>query len=127
MAIIGNAAHALHPVAGQGLNLALRDIADLAEQIASAAKDQGDVGSPGLLNAYAAIRQKDTTRTIQCTDSLVKLFSNQNFLLGHARAAGLTIVDRIVPLRTLLAKQSMGLASQSSRLARGLPLLKESL
>lgn len=127
LAIIGNAAHALHPVAGQGLNLALRDIADLAEQIARAAKDQGDVGSPGLLNAYAAIRQKDTTRTIQYTDSLVKLFSNQNFLLGHARAAGLTIVDRLVPLRTLLAKQSMGLTSQPSRLARGLPLLKESL
>ena len=127
IAIIGNAAHALHPVAGQGLNLALRDIADLAEQIASAARVQEDVGSPGLLNAYAAIRQKDTTRTIQYTDSLVKLFSNQNFLLGHARAAGLTIVDRLVPLRTLLAKQSMGLTSQPSRLARGLPLLKESL
>ena len=115
LAIIGNAAHALHPVAGQGLNLALRDIADLAEQIASAARDQEDVGSIELLNAYAAIRQKDTMRTIQYTDSLVKLFSNQNFLLGHARAAGLTIVDRLVPLRTLLAKQSMGLTSQPSR------------
>jgi 2-octaprenyl-6-methoxyphenol hydroxylase len=127
LAIIGNAAHALHPVAGQGLNLALRDIAELAEQIAVAVKDDKDVGSAELLNAYAGIRQKDTARTIKYTDSLVKLFSNQNFLLGHARAAGLTLVDRLVPLRTLLAKQSMGLASRPSRLARGLPLLKESL
>ena len=125
LAIIGNAAHTLHPVAGQGLNLALRDIADLAEQIAHAAKHQEDVGSSELLNTYARVRQKDTARTIQYTDSLVKLFSNQNFLVGHARAAGLTIIDRLTPFRTLLARQSMGLASQSSRLARGLPLLKE--
>lgn len=125
VAIIGNAAHSLHPVAGQGLNLALRDIADLAEQVATAVKSGGDVGLDVLLTAYAAMRQKDTTRTIQYTDSLVKLFSNQHFLLGHARAAGLTIVDRLPLLRTVLAKQSMGLANRQSRLARGLPLFKE--
>lgn len=127
LAIIGNAAHALHPVAGQGLNLALRDIADLAEQIAIAVTAGEDVGAAELLNAYTAARKQDTTRTIQYTDSLVKLFSNENFLLGHARAAGLTLVDRLLPLRSLLAKQSMGLARRQSRLARGLPLLKEQI
>ena len=125
LAIIGNAAHALHPVAGQGLNLALRDIADLAEQVADAAKAGEDVGTASLLSAYAAARQQDTTRTIQYTDSLVKIFSSENFLLGHARAAGLTMVDRVSTLRNLLAKQSMGLANRQSRLSRGLPLLKE--
>ena len=126
LAIIGNAAHSLHPVAGQGLNLALRDIADLAEQVADAVANGKDIGSTGLLTAYAEARQKDTSRTIQYTDSLVKVFSNENLLLGHARAVGLTIVDRLKPLRTLLAKQSMGLANRQSRLSRGLPLLKES-
>lgn len=126
LAIIGNAAHSLHPVAGQGLNLALRDIADLADQIAAAVKLDKDIGSVEILNAYAAMRQKDTSRTIQYTDSLVKLFSNDGFLLGHARAAGLTLVDRLLPLRSLLAQQSMGLVNRQSRLARGLPLLKGS-
>ena len=125
LAIIGNAAHSLHPVAGQGLNLALRDIADLADKVAGAVTEGQDLGSVEVLSAYAEMRQKDTTHTIQYTDSLVKLFSNDNFLLGHARAAGLTIVDRLLPLRSLLAKQSMGLANRQSRLARGLPLLKE--
>lgn len=125
VAIVGNAAHALHPVAGQGLNLALRDIADLAGQVADSLSRSEDIGSAKLLNAYAAMRDKDTTRTIQYTDSLVKIFSNDNFLVGHTRAVGLTAIDRLLPLRTLLAKQSMGLANRQSRLSRGLSLLKE--
>ena len=127
VAVIGNAAHALHPVAGQGLNLALRDVADLAGQIAEAVVQERDVGDPTLLNAYAALRKGDTSQTIRYTDSLIKLFSNNQFLLGHARAAGLMLVDRLPPFRKLLAKQSMGLAHRQSRLARGLPLLKEQL
>ena len=127
VAVIGNAAHALHPVAGQGLNLALRDIADLAGQIAEAVEQERDLGGPALLDAYAAQRKDDTRRTVRYTDSLVKLFSNDQFLLGHARAVGLMMVDRLPPFRRLLAKQSMGLTHRQSRLARGLPLLKERL
>jgi len=123
-AVIGNAAHALHPVAGQGLNLALRDIADLAEQVAMAAEAGTDTGSPALLNVYEAQRSADTQRTVQYTHSLVKLFSNEQAALGHARAAGLMLVDRVPFLRNKLARQSMGLGSCHSRLARGLPLLK---
>ena len=125
LAIIGNAAHSLHPVAGQGLNLALRDIADLAGQVANTLSEGRDIGSPETLITYAEMREKDTARTIKYTDSLVKIFSNESFLLGHARAAGLTVVDRLLPLRGLLARQSMGLVNQPSRLARGLPLLKD--
>ena len=127
IAVIGNAAHALHPVAGQGLNLALRDIADLAEQIAEAVQSSEDIGGHNLLNNYEAQRKGDTSRTIRYTDSLVKLFSNDQFLLGHARAVGLMMVDRLPPFRRLLAKQSMGMTHRQSRLSRGLPLLKERL
>ena len=111
--------------AGQGLNLALRDIADLADKIAEAVAQKSDVGGSELLSAYATQRQADTSRTIRYTDSLVKLFSNDQFLLGHARAVGLMMIDRLPPFRKLLAKQSMGLAHRKSRLARGLPLFEE--
>ncbi|PWR00086.1 2-octaprenyl-6-methoxyphenyl hydroxylase [Leucothrix pacifica] len=127
VAVIGNAAHALHPVAGQGLNLALRDIADLASQIAESMLGDDDLGSAKLLDAYATHRKNDTNRTIRYTDSLVKIFSNDQFLLGHARAVGLMMVDRLPPLRRLLAKQSMGMTHRQSRLSRGLPLLEKQL
>ncbi|PWQ94566.1 2-octaprenyl-6-methoxyphenyl hydroxylase [Leucothrix arctica] len=127
VAIVGNAAHALHPVAGQGLNLALRDVADLAEQVAQALDNDQDIGSMSVLHEYAEQRQSDTQATVRYTDSLVKLFSNDNFLLGHARAVGLMAVDRLPLFRQLLAKQSMGLTHRKSRLSRGLPLLKEPL
>jgi len=124
VAIVGNAAHALHPVAGQGLNLALRDIADLAEQVSQALENGQDIGSMNVLHDYAELRQSDTQTTVRYTDSLVKLFSNDNFFLGHARAVGLMAVDRLPLFRQVLAKQSMGLSHRKSRLSRGLPLLK---
>ncbi len=117
--IIGNASHTMHPVAGQGLNLALRDIAVLADLIA---KHIDDVGADELLQAYESQRTGDVKTTVRYTDSLVKLFSNDNFLLGHARAGGLLAVDRISPLRKLFTRQSMGVNYRQSRLARGLKL-----
>ncbi len=117
--IIGNASHTMHPVAGQGLNLALRDIAVLADLIA---KNINDLGSNALLQAYESQRAGDVKNTVRYTDSLVKLFSNDNFLLGHARAGGLLAVDRISPLRKLFTRQSMGVNYRQSRLARGLKL-----
>ena len=117
--IIGNASHTMHPVAGQGLNLALRDIAVLADLIA---KHIDNVGADELLQAYESQRAGDVKTTVRYTDSLVKLFSNDNFLLGHARAGGLLAVDRISPLRKLFTRQSMGVNYRQSRLARGLKL-----
>ncbi len=117
--IIGNASHTMHPVAGQGLNLALRDIADLADLIA---ENQHDVGSESLLQAYDEKRKGDLKTTIRYTDSLVRLFSNDNFFLGHARAGGLLAVDRFSPMRKWITRQSMGIKYRQSRLARGLAL-----
>ncbi len=117
--IIGNASHTMHPVAGQGLNLALRDIAVLADLIA---KNSDNLGSAELLQQYETQRAGDVKTTVRYTDSLVRLFSNDNFLLGHARAGGLLAVDRFPPLRKLFTRQSMGVNYRQSRLARGLSL-----
>ncbi len=116
--IIGNAAHTLHPVAGQGYNLALRDVAELAELIVKA----DDPGHQLLLAEYHAKRYKDMRRVYRMTDSLVKIFSNQFSLLGHARSMGLICVDLMPGLRSLLARHSMGLVGRMNKLQRRLPL-----
>ena len=118
--IIGNASHTMHPVAGQGLNLALRDIAVLADLIVQ--QNPAQLGDATMMKAYEDQRAGDVKTTVRYTDTLVKLFSNDNFLLGHARAGGLLAVDRLSPLRKLFTKQSMGVNYRQSRLARGLAL-----
>ena len=118
--LIGNAAHTLHPVAGQGLNLGLRDVAVLAELLWQAAHDGHDPGSPALLERFAAWRRDDLRFTAGYTDFLVRLFSNPWPPLGHARACGLIAVDRLAPLRHALARRNMGLAGRQPLLGRGL-------
>ena len=116
--VMGNAAHALHPVAGQGYNLALRDVAELAELIVSA----DDPGNELLLAEYYASRFNDMQRVHTITDTLVKLFSNNISVVGHARAMGLICVNLIAPIRTLMARQSMGMLGRMSKLQRRLSL-----
>lgn len=124
--IIGNASHTLHPVAGQGLNLALRDVAVLTDLIAnlmSKSKADANINDiDALLVAYEEMREGDLKGTIKYTDSLVRLFSNDQALLGHARAGSLLAVDRLPPLRKWLTNKSMGINYRQSRLARGLAL-----
>ncbi|MCW9014708.1 MAG: 2-octaprenyl-6-methoxyphenyl hydroxylase [Gammaproteobacteria bacterium] len=118
VAIIGNAAHALHPVSGQGYNLALRDAAEIAELIATA----DDPGHALLLAEYEASRRKDMLRVYQLTDTLVKIFSNKFTPLAHARAAGLIMLDLLPSLRHLMARQSMGLLGRMGKMMRRIPL-----
>ncbi len=98
---IGNAAQTLHPVAGQGFNLALRDIFELARALA----DAQDPGSPELLARYDAARRPDRYGAMRFTDTLVHLFSNDNFLLRHARGAGLLALDLLPPVRHFVARR----------------------
>lgn len=120
--VIGNASHALHPVTGQGLNLGLRDVAQLAELLAEAAHEGSDPGAAELLARYEALRKPDQQAVVRYTDTLVRVFSNDFAPLAHARAVGLMAVDRIAPLRHWNARQGMGMRQRQTRLARGLGL-----
>jgi 2-octaprenyl-6-methoxyphenol hydroxylase len=123
--LIGNAAQALHPVAGQGFNLGLRDAAMLAEVVANAEVLTGgrrDVGSPELLNRFATWRAGDRGGVIRFTDGLVKLFSDTRPGMGVLRNLGLLLFDLSPPAKSALARVSAGFAGPTPRLARGLPL-----
>lgn len=117
--LIGNAAHSLHPIAGQGFNLGLRDVAALADVLANNADDCGD---QRLLHDYAQWRQQDQDDVISNTSSLVSLFSNNNSLLGHFRGTALTLIDLAPTAKHWLAKKSMGLDKKQPRLSRGISL-----
>ena len=99
---LGNAAQTLHPVAGQGFNLALRDVAVLARRLRDHAGDPGDAA---LLARYAAARRLDRGGTIAFTDSLIRLFGSDHPLLRHARGAGLALLDLLPPVRSFLARR----------------------
>jgi 2-octaprenyl-6-methoxyphenol hydroxylase len=119
-AVVGNAAQALHPVAGQGFNLALRDLAMLAELIA----EGGDPGAPALLDRYAKWRAPDREAVIRFTDTLVRGFGLPLGPLRHARGQGLALFDLLRPVKREFARRTMGLAGRQPRLVRGLPLVR---
>ncbi len=119
-AILGNAAQSLHPVAGQGFNLALRDVAMLAELLADAAG--GDPGGPALLARYGDWRAPDRSAVIRFTDSLVRGFGLDIAPLALARGQGLLLFDLLRPVKHEFARRTMGLSGRQPRLVRGLPL-----
>ena len=116
--LIGNAAQALHPVAGQGFNLGLRDAAMLAEVIANAPED--DVGTPELLQRFAQWRAADRGGVVGFTDGLVKLFGSSRPGVGILRNLGLLMFDLAPPAKSALARVSAGFGGPTPRLARGL-------
>lgn len=122
LALIGNAAHSVHPVAGQGFNLALRDVAALAETVVEAARRGEDIGGLPVLQRYAQWRHRDACATQGFTHLLVRLFANEAWPLAAARTLGLLAVDRLPPLKRRLLRMTSGLAGRLPRLARGLPL-----
>lgn len=110
--IVGNAVHQLHPVAGQGFNLGLRDVMQLAGMLAERQRAGEDIGAAVFLADYAACRIRDHERVIGFTDNIVRLFSNDWPPLAAARNIGLTLLDHLPPAKAYLARHAMGLAER---------------
>ena len=108
MALVGNASHTIHPIAGQGFNLGVRDVQQLAELISEAITNEQDIGNFTLLNQYQQQRQSDQKQVITLTDSLVTLFSNQLPPLVMGRNIGLKVLNYISPLKKALVNKTMG-------------------
>ncbi len=121
VALVGNAAHTLHPVAGQGFNLGLRDVAELADLLVTAQVTGRDPGGPAVLNGYRERRGPDQRNVALVTDSLARLFVNPFPPVRAARDAGMLALDLIPGARHALAQRFMGLGGRLPRLARGLP------
>jgi 2-octaprenyl-6-methoxyphenol hydroxylase len=123
LAVVGNAAQGLHPIAGQGFNLGLRDAMSLAEVIADRrVAGTTDAGDAALLHDYADWRATDRRRIVAFTDGLVRVFSNPLGALRGLRSLGLLAFDVLPPAKSALARLSVGAAERVPRLARGVPL-----
>jgi 2-octaprenyl-6-methoxyphenol hydroxylase len=122
LVLIGDAAHGMHPIAGQGLNMGLRDVAALAEVLVDAYRLGLDIGDEATLERYACWRRFDNTTMLAATDGLNRLFSNNFAPLRLARDAGLAAVDAIPPLKKLFMRHAMGVVGDLPRLLRGQPL-----
>ena len=118
-ALIGDAAHAIHPIAGQGLNLGLKDAAALAEVIVEARRLGEDWGSELVLDRYARWRRFDAAALAAATDVFTRLFSNDDPLARLVRGAGLALVNRLAPARRLFVREAAGLLGDTPKLLRG--------
>ena len=119
LALIGDAAHIIHPIAGQGLNMGLRDVAALAEAIADAARLGLDIGAADVLERYQRWRRFDTMTMGVATDGLNRLFSNHSDVLRLARDIGLGLVERMPALKRVFIREAAGFTGEVPRLLKG--------
>lgn len=122
VALVGDAAHGVHPIAGQGLNLGLRDVAALAQTVIEAHRRGEDIGSPTTLDAYQRWRRFDSTALALGMDTVNRLFSNDNPILRAGRDLGLGIVNALPGLRRRFIRQAAGLQGDLPRLLAGKPI-----
>ncbi len=119
VALVGDAAHVIHPIAGQGLNMGLKDVAALAETIVDAARLGLDPGSIAVLDRYQRWRRFDTMAMGIATDGLNRLFSNQSDVLRVVRDVGLGLVERVPALKNLFIREAAGLVGEVPKLLKG--------
>jgi 2-octaprenyl-6-methoxyphenol hydroxylase len=118
-ALIGDAAHAMHPIAGQGLNVGLRDVAALAEVLVEAKRLGLDPGAATVLERYQRWRRFDNQLLLTMTDALNRLFSNDVAPVRLARDLGMAAVNRVAPLKRFFMRHAMGTVGELPRLLRG--------
>ncbi|MCU0731494.1 MAG: FAD-dependent monooxygenase [Hyphomicrobium sp.] len=119
IALMGDAAHGVHPIAGQGLNLALRDAAALSEVLIEAARLGLDVGNAEILSRYERWRRFDSAVSTAAFDGLNRLFSSDSAVLRGVRDAGLGLVDRLPAMKQLFVSEAAGMSGELPRLLRG--------
>lgn len=119
LALIGDAAHVIHPIAGQGLNMGLRDVAALAESVADAARLGLDIGGPQVLERYQRWRRFDTMTMSVATDGLNRLFSNHSAALRLVRDIGLGLVERMPELKRTFIREAAGVTGEVPKLMKG--------
>lgn len=119
IALVGDAAHVIHPIAGQGLNMGLRDIAALAEAVIDAARLGIDIGALSVLERYQRWRRFDTMAMGAATDGLNRLFSNNSDVLRLARDVGLGVVDRLPNLKEFFIREAAGVTGEVPKLLKG--------
>jgi len=119
VALLGDAAHGVHPIAGQGLNLGLKGAAALAEVLVDALRVGEDIGSEVVLERYAAWRRFDTVTLSAGMDAFVRLFSNDNPLLRLVRGVGMAAVNRVAPARRFFMHEAGGAVGDLPRLLKG--------
>ena len=122
VALVGDAAHRINPLAGQGLNLGFKDVAALIEVISDARHNGLDIGAPTTLEAYQNWRRFDATATALAMDGIDRAFSNNHPILKAARSAALLVADRLAPLRRAMARQASAAQMNLPKLLRGEPL-----
>ena len=122
LALVGDAAHAVHPIAGQGLNLGLRDAAALAQVLVEGARLGLDLGDRQLLDRYQRWRSLDTLMVAMSTDGLNRLYSVPGKTAAAVRRFGMGLVDRIGPLKSRLMSEARGTSGELPLLLRGLPI-----
>ncbi|MDH5181284.1 MAG: UbiH/UbiF/VisC/COQ6 family ubiquinone biosynthesis hydroxylase [Gammaproteobacteria bacterium] len=122
LALIGDAAHTVHPLAGQGVNLGLSDVATLAEVLHDALQDKRDPGDLSVLRRYERWRRADSMSLLVTMDSLKRLFGSDVPVVRLLRNVGMNLTNRITPLKNNIVRTAMGMDGSLPRLSRGLPL-----
>ncbi len=122
LVLVGDAAHGIHPIAGQGFNLGVRDIAALAEVLVDARRLGQDIGSPLVLERYARWRRFDNLLLVGVTDGLTRLFSNDLPPVRLVRDLGFALFNKLKPVKRLAMRHAMGLVGDLPKLVRGEPL-----
>jgi 2-octaprenyl-6-methoxyphenol hydroxylase len=122
LALVGDAAHAIHPIAGQGLNLGFRDVAALTQVLVEGARLGLDLGDQQLLQRYQRWRSLDALSVAFATDSLTRLFGVPGVAASAVRRFGMGLIGRISPIRDKLMSEARGTSGELPLLLRGLPI-----